>query len=100
MVKIKNNKGILFGIKENSLKNYIDVSDYFSRVHFANFNIADYSTGLNLGVISLQKVTSDMKVLFHGYTIKNNTTKTIHFEEPVNAQAVPVTYFIVGTLKN
>ena len=91
LIKLKNNKGILFGFKETALRNYIDVSSYFSKVYFANFNNASYRKMNSSTTVSLLKVTSDMKVIFHSPSSYN--------ENPTDEVFLSVTYFIVGELK-
>ena len=95
LLKLKDNKGILFGFKNAAARNYIDVSPYFSKVYFANFNNANYSKTTALKTFSLQKVTQDMKVLFHG---SDRLGQSFYNEEPSEEYFSSVTYFIVGEL--
>ena len=71
------------------------MSPYFSRVYFASFNNASYSKTSSLKTLSFQKVTQDMKVLFHG---SDRHGQTFYYEEPYEGQFTSVTYFIVGEL--
>lgn len=64
-------------------------------MYFANFNNANYSKTTVLKTFSLQKVTQDMKVLFHG---SDRLGQSFYNEEPSEEYFSSVTYFIVGEL--